>query len=31
MALIIIGIVVLVIGFALRSQEREEIRKLQQV
>nr|WP_294995295.1 prohibitin family protein [uncultured Sediminibacterium sp.] len=28
MALIIIGIVVLVIGFALRSQEREEIRKL---
>lgn len=28
MALIIIGIIVLIIGFALRSQEREEIRKL---
>lgn len=28
MALIIIGIVVLIIGFALKSQEREEIRKL---
>lgn len=28
MALIIIGIVVLIIGFVLRSQEREEIRKL---
>ena len=28
MALIIIGIIVLIIGFALRSQEREEIKKL---